>query len=78
MLSIIYGGAMNIDHNIKSRSITKKIVATIFIVCFLAMLTAGLIIGTTVNRRFIENEKEILNETSQSVTNKAEAFLKGI
>lgn len=74
MLSIIYGGAMNIDHNIKSKSITKKIVSTIFIVCFLAMLAAGLIIGTTVNKRFIENEKEILKETSQSVTNKAETY----
>jgi len=38
------------------------------------MLAAGLIIVTTVNRRFIQNEKEILNQTSQSVSGKAEVF----
>ncbi len=65
---------MNTDHNIKSRSITQKIVSTIFIVCFLALLAAGLIIGITVNKRFIENEKEILNQTAQSISNKANNF----
>jgi len=65
---------MNTDHNIKSKSITKKILLTIFIVCVLSMLAAGLIIVTTVNRRFIQNEKEILNQTAQSVSSKAEVF----
>ena len=71
---IIYGGIMNTDHNIKSRSITKKIVLTIFIVCLSSMLVAGLIIVTTVNKRFTENEKEILNQTAQSISSKAKVF----
>ena len=70
----VYGGTMNTDINIKSRSITKKIVITIFIVCLSALLVAGLIIVTTVNERFTGNEKEILNESAQSISNKAEVF----
>lgn len=58
----------------KSKSIAKRITLTLFIVCFIALLLTGIIIGTTVNKRFTENEKAILNETSQSVSNKAEVF----
>ena len=65
---------MNTDKNIKSSSITKKIVITIFLVCVSALLVTGLIIVITVNERFTGNEKEVLNESAQSVSNKAEAF----
>lgn len=65
---------MNTDKNIKSSSITKKIVITIFLVCVSALLVTGLIIVITVNERFTGNEKEVLNESAQSVSNKAEVF----
>ncbi len=58
-----------------NRSISSKIMLTLFIVCFLALSITGILIGTTVNNNFVEHEKEILNETSQSVSNKAEVFL---
>jgi methyl-accepting chemotaxis protein len=70
----VNGGVMNTDKNIKSSSITKKIVITIFLVCVSALLVTGLIIVITVNERFTGNEKEVLNESAQSVSNKAEAF----
>lgn len=56
------------------KSITSKITLTLFVICFIALLVTGIIIGTTINRRFTENEKTILYETTQSVSNKAEAF----
>ena len=70
----VNGGVMNTDKNIKSSSITKKIVITIFLVCVSALLVTGLIIVITVNERFTGNEKEVLNESAQSVSNKAEVF----
>jgi methyl-accepting chemotaxis protein len=60
--------------NKKAMSISLKITFTLFIVCFIALLATGIFIGTTINNRFVENERAILNETSQSVTNKAEVF----
>jgi methyl-accepting chemotaxis protein len=38
------------------------------------LLATGIFIGTTINNRFVKNERAILNETSQSVSNKAEVF----
>lgn len=60
--------------NKKAMSISLKITLTLFIVCFIALLATGIFIGTTINNRFVENERAILNETSQSVSNKAEVF----
>lgn len=60
--------------NKKTLSITLRITLILFAVCFIALLITGGFIGTTVNNRFIENEKIILKETSQSVSNKAEVF----
>lgn len=58
----------------KTKSITLRITLTLFVLCFIALLAAGAVIGTTVSRRFTENEKVMLSETSQSISNKAEAF----
>ncbi len=58
----------------KSKSIARKITLTLFVVCFVALFSTGILIGKTVNSRFEENEKAILNETAQSVSNKAEVF----
>lgn len=60
--------------NKKTLSITLRITLILFAVCFIALLITGVFIGTTVNNRFTENEKIILKETSQSVSNKAEVF----
>jgi len=56
------------------KSITARITLPVFAICFIALLITGIIIGTTINNRFTENEKIILNETTQSVSNKSEAF----
>ncbi len=56
------------------KSITTKFILTLFIVCFVMLVATGGIIGSTINSRLIENEKIILNETSSSVSNKAEVF----
>lgn len=58
----------------QTKSITIKITLTLFVVCFIALLATGILIGTTIKNRFTENEKSILNETAQSVSNKAEVF----
>ena len=56
------------------KSITTKITLTLFVEIFLSLLVAGIIIGVTVNNNFTNNEKEILNETTKSVSNEAEVF----
>ncbi|MGD9568595.1 MAG: methyl-accepting chemotaxis protein [Sedimentibacter sp.] len=58
----------------KFKSITLKITLTLFVVCFLALGITGAFIGSTMNNTFTESEKEILNETTQGVSNKAEVF----
>lgn len=60
--------------NIKVKSITMKITRTLFVVCFLALLITGIVIGTTVNSKFTASEKIILSETAESVGSKSEAF----
>lgn len=57
-----------------NKSISKKITITVLVVCFLALLITGMIIVTTVSKRFKDNKKDILYETAQSVSNKAEVF----
>ncbi len=57
-----------------NKSISKKITATILIICFSALLITGIIIIKTVSTRFEENKRQILNETALSISNKAEAF----
>lgn len=60
---------------IKQRgSIALKITLSLFVVCFLALLITGIVIGTTTRNKFAENEKLILSETTQSVSNEADAF----
>ncbi|WP_312811729.1 methyl-accepting chemotaxis protein [Sedimentibacter sp.] len=60
--------------SLSTKSITFKITFSIFVVCFVALLLTGLVIGTTINNRFTETKKTVLNETSESIGNKSEAF----
>lgn len=60
--------------NAVKTSIASKITLTLFVVCFLALLAAGIVIGITVNDYFTTSEKEILDETTKSVSNEANAF----
>jgi len=63
------------ENNVKGmKSIAARITLTLFVLCFFALLATGIIIGTTVNNNFTDNEKEILNETTKSVSNEAEVF----
>ncbi|MPM12734.1 hypothetical protein SDC9_59088 [bioreactor metagenome] len=55
-------------------SIASKITLTLFVLCFLALLATGVVIGMTVNDYFTNSEKDILNETTKSVSNEANAF----
>lgn len=59
---------------LSTKSIAFKITFSIFTVCFIALLLTGVIIGTTIHNRFTETKKTVLNETSNSVGNKSEAF----
>lgn len=56
------------------KSVKGKLMLILFIVCTLLLSLTGVIIGTTVNKHFTENQKEILQETGQSVSNEAELF----
>ncbi len=58
----------------KTRSIKGKLMLVLFIVCTLLLSATGVIISTTVNSRFTENEKNILYETAQGVSKEAELF----
>ncbi len=58
----------------KTRSIKGRLMLVLFIVCTLLLSTTGVIISTTVNSRFTENEKNILYETAQGVSKEAELF----
>jgi methyl-accepting chemotaxis protein len=61
--------------NIKNiKSIKGKLMITLFIACTLLLSITGTIIGITVNNNFIENEKQIMYETSESVSNIAALF----
>lgn len=60
--------------SLSTKSITFKITFSIFVVCFVALLLTGLVIGTTINNWFTETKKTVLNETSESIGNKSEAF----
>ena len=57
-----------------TKSIAFRITFSVLAVCFVALLITGLIIGTTINNRFTEAKKTVLNETSESIGNKSEAF----
>ncbi|HAQ41939.1 MAG TPA: hypothetical protein DCM73_14655 [Clostridiales bacterium] len=67
-------GKKNFGGKTKVRSIKSKLMMVLFIGCTLLLSINGIIIGTTVNNRFTENEKNILRETSQSVSKEAELF----
>ncbi len=58
----------------KTRSIKGRLMLVLFIVCTLLLSATGVIISTTVNSRFTENEKNILYETAQGVSKEAELF----
>ncbi len=58
----------------KNKSITMKITLALFVMFFIALLFMGILISTTVNSKFTENEKEILEASSEGVSNKANAF----
>jgi len=58
----------------KTKSIKGRLMLVLFIVCTLLLSTTGIIISTTVNSRFTENEKSILYETAQGVSKEAELF----
>ncbi len=59
---------------IKIKSIKGKLMLVLFIGCTLLLTITGIIISSTVNSRFTENEKTILQETSQSVSKEAKIF----
>lgn len=72
---------MKVKKNVKNtkgkagmKSVKGKLMLTLFIVCALLLSVTGVIIGKTVNNNFTENQKEILQETGQSVSNEAELF----
>jgi len=56
------------------KSIKSKLMIALFIGCTLLLSVTGIIIGTIVDNRFYDNEKEILHGTSQSISNEAELF----
>jgi len=56
------------------KSIKGKLMLVLFIVCALLFSLTGIIISVTVNRSFTTDKKEILFETSNSVSYEAEVF----
>ena len=58
----------------KIKSINSRLMLILFIGCTLLLTATGVVIGTTVNSRFMENEKSILYETSKSISKEAELF----
>ncbi len=56
------------------KSIKGKLITFLLIGCILLLSLTGIIIGTTINNRFTNKEKDKLYETSQSVSNKAGSF----
>jgi len=64
----------NVKVTLGKTSIASKITLTLFVLCFLALLATGVVIGMTVNDYFTNSEKDILDETTKSVSNEANAF----
>lgn len=58
----------------KFRSLKSKILTTLFIACALILTITGITIVKMVNDSFTANQKNLIFETSQSVSNKAEIF----
>lgn len=56
------------------KSIKGKLMLILFIACTLLLSATGIIISTTVNNRFTNNEKEILFEASESVSYEAAIY----
>ena len=66
---------INISDIVKNtRTIKSKLMLILFILITVLLSLTGTIITTTVNNSFTNNEKEMLYETSESVSNKAELF----
>lgn len=65
---------INIANKGRVRSIKRKLMMVLFIGSTLLLSITGVIIVTTVNNRFTVNEKNILNQTTQSISNEAEIF----
>lgn len=55
-------------------SIKGKLVTTLLIACVMLLSLTGIIISNMVNKRFTNNKKDLLHETSQSVSKEAEIF----
>jgi len=60
--------------NGRIKSVKGKLMLVLFIGSTLLLSLTGVVISTTVNNRFTENEKIILNETGQSISKEAEIF----
>lgn len=58
----------------KVKSIKGKLMLVLFIGCTILLSITGVIISSTVNNHFTENEKEILHETTNSISKEAELF----
>ncbi|WP_326909427.1 methyl-accepting chemotaxis protein [Sedimentibacter sp. MB31-C6] len=56
------------------RSIKGKLVIALFCASLILLSVTGIIISSTVSTRFTENEKQILQETVNSISNEAELF----
>jgi methyl-accepting chemotaxis protein len=66
-----------VEKNIKKekiKSVKGKLMLILFITSALFLSLSGILISFTVGDRFMDNEKEILLTSTQSVSNKAEVF----
>src|SRR5690554_3675007 len=70
---------MNIDDKkiskSKSKSLKGKLMKMLSLVCMLLLIITGVIIYSTVNTHFKDNHKNLLYETSQSISKEGELFL---
>lgn len=58
----------------KTNSIKAKLMRMLTIVCMLLLIVTGIIIYVTLNNQFTENHKNVLHETSNSISKEAELF----
>lgn len=58
----------------KVKSVKGRLMLVLFIGCTILLSITGLIISSTVNNRFTENERNILHETTHVVSKEAEIF----
>ena len=60
--------------NEKTNSLKAKLMRMLTMLCMFLLIVTGLIIYITVNSQFTDNHKDVLYETSNSVSKEAELF----